>query len=313
MAIVSKKYSLLIIAIILLAVLSSCKKSVSEISEVAETVTPEAETFSPRAVLSQDFKRYWYNGEAEITSYKLEQARYGEMRDGSAVLVFVTEDFLPKVQVKADNYKETNIPVIKLNATKNFNTGIYPYSIMQSTFFPVSNDKHAIKVSASIQEWCGHVYTQLNNRDTFEINSHSYFQGEADQDFSIEKTWTENELFTKLRIDPNSLPTGSINIIPSLEYLRLRHQEIKAYSANASIQNGIYTLAYPELYRNLKINFNIEFPYDILGWEETTQSGFGASAKTLTTKATKLESIKSAYWNQNNSENEVLRETLKLQ
>ena len=53
--------------------------------------------------------------------------------------------------------------------------------------------------------------------------------------------------------------------------------------------------------------------YDILGWEETTQSGFGASAKTLTTKATKLESIKSAYWNQNNSENEVLRETLKLQ
>ena len=30
-----------------------------------------------------------------ISSYKLEQARYGEIRNGKAVLVYVTEDFLP--------------------------------------------------------------------------------------------------------------------------------------------------------------------------------------------------------------------------
>lgn len=304
---------LLFILPILAVAFQSCKETVETTSEISENLRPEIEEKQPKEELSEAFKDYWYSGEAEITSYKLEQARYGEIRDGKAVLVFVTEDFLPDIQVKADNYKESNIPVLKLNATKKFNTGIYPYSIMQSTFFPVANNQHAVKVSASVQEWCGHVYTQLNNRNQFEIMSHSYFQGEADQNFKLEKTWTENELWTKLRINPNTLPIGEISIIPSLEFTRLKHKTIAAYKAFANLNNGTYTLNYPELNRSLKINFNTAFPFEILGWEETTTSGFGASAKTLTTKATKLETIKSAYWNKNNNVDESLRTTLKLQ
>ena len=296
-----------------LIIVMSCKDNKSETSEILAISEVNEEPIKPKTKLSQQFKDYWYAGEAEITSYKLEQARYGEMRDGKAVLVFVTEDFLPDAQVKADNYSETNIPVLKLNATKKFNTGIYPYSIMQSIFYPVANNEHAIKVTASIQEWCGHVYTQINNRTNFEIMSHSYFQSEGDQSFSIEKTWTENELWTKLRIDPKSLPTGELDLVPSLEFTRLRHKDIKAYSAFASLDDGSYTLTYPELDRTLKINFNSEFPYEISGWEETTVSGYGSTAKTLTTKATKLESIKSAYWGKNNNADEGLRKTLKLQ
>ncbi len=309
---INKTHTILLIGIVTFSILSSCKDSKPKISEVLAISESKTEISVPKAALSEEFKDYWYNGEAEITSYKLEQARYGEMRDGSTVLVFVTEDFLPKIQVKANNYSEKNTPVLKLNATKNFNTGIYPYSIMQSTFYPVTNNHHALKVSASVQEWCGHVYTQLNNRDGFEVMSHSYFQGEADESFKLEKSWTENELWTKLRIDPKSLPIGSIEIIPSLEYLRLGHKTTKAYNANARLENGTYIISYPELNRTLQINFNANFPYDILGWEETSVSGYGASAKTLTTKATKLESIKSAYWSKNNNADEGLRETLKI-
>jgi hypothetical protein len=310
-----KELYLFVCLLCLLIVVFSCKEHKTETSETLaiSDIKTETEALAPKTILSKEFNDYWYAGEAEITSYKLEQARYGEIRDGNAVLVFVTEDFLPKKQVKADNYSKANTPVLKLNATKNFNTGIYPYSIMQSTFYPVANNQHAVKISASVQEWCGHVYTQLNNRDDFEVMSHSYFQGEADQDFNIKKTWTENELWTKLRIDPKSLPIGDIEIIPSLEYTRLSHKTIKAYKAFATMENGTYTLTYPEVNRTLKINFNANFPYDILGWEETTVSGYGASAKTLTTKAIKLESIKSAYWSKNNNSDEVLRETLKLQ
>ena len=304
---------LLFILTILVLAFQSCKKAVETTSEISENLRPEIEEKQPEEKLSQKFKEYWYAGEAEITSYKLEQARYGEIRDGKAVLVFVTEDFLPDSQVKADTYDESNIPVLKLNATKKFNTGIYPYSIMQSTFFPVANNQHALKISASIQEWCGHVYTQLNNRKEFEIMSHSYFQGEPDQNFKLEKTWTENELWTKLRINPSTLPVGEISIIPSLEFTRLKHKTITAYKAFANLNDGTYTLNYPELNRSLKINFNTAFPFEILGWEETSTSGFGASAKTLTTKATKLETIKSAYWNKNNNTDESLRTTLKLQ
>ena len=304
---------LLFILTILVVAFQSCKETVETTSKISENLRPEIEEKQPKEELSQAFKDYWYAGEAEITSYKLEQARYGEIRDGKAVLVFVTEDFLPDVQVKADNYSDKNTPVLKLNATKKFNTGIYPYSIMQSTFFPVANNQHAVKVSASIQEWCGHVYTQLNNRNQFEIMSHSYFQGEADQNFKLGKTWTENELWTKLRINPSTLPVGEISIIPSLEFIRLSHKDIKAYKAFANLTDGTYTLNYPELNRSLKINYNTVFPFEILSWEETSTSGFGASAKTLTTKATKLETIKSTYWNKNNNVDESLRTTLKLQ
>lgn len=262
---------------------------------------------------TQQFKDYWYKGAAEISSYKLEQARYGEMRKGTAVLVFVTEDFLPDAQVKADQQNDHNIPVLKLNTTKNFNTGIYPYSIMQSTFFPVSNQHHAIKVTASIQEWCGQVYAQINNRNDFKVTLHSYFEGEADQSFSIEPAVLENELWTKLRIDPQSLPVGKLKIIPALEYTRLKHTPIKAYQAMASLTENQYTINYPELNRTLNIKFTPQFPYDILSWEETFKSGSGNKDTLLTTKATKMKTIKSAYWQKKRNEDEIFREILQLE
>ncbi|MEN8885951.1 MAG: septum formation inhibitor Maf, partial [Winogradskyella sp.] len=239
------------LCVLLITLTTSCVETKAKTeATIAITTHKTTKILKPKTTLNKEFNDYWYGGKAEITSYKLEQARYGEMRNGKAVLVFVTEDFLPDVQVKADNYNKNNIPVLKLNATKNFNTGIYPYSIMQSTFYPVANNQHAVKISASVQEWCGHVYAQLNNRDNFEITAHSYFESEADQNVSIDKTWTENELWTKLRIDPKSLPVGHISIIPALEYTRLKHIDIKGYNAVATLTNGYYKINYPNLNRS---------------------------------------------------------------
>jgi hypothetical protein len=157
---------------------NACKKATTKPQDKVLALNEPVTTTAKKAVpLSQEFKSYWYAGNAELTSYKLVQARYGELREGHATLIYVTEEFLPKIQVKADYPNATNVPVLKLNAVKKFNTGIYPYSIMQSTFYPVANNQHAIKVSSSMQEWCGHVYTQLNNKSQFEVVSHSYFQG----------------------------------------------------------------------------------------------------------------------------------------
>ena len=290
-----------------LATLNSCKQDTpKEITLATNTPQENKKTTQP---LSKKFKNYWYGGTAEISSYKLNQARYGEKREGTAVLIYVTEDFLPEIQVKADNQNPSNIPVLKLNATKNFNTGIYPYSIMQSTFYPVANNQHALKVSSSMQEWCGHVYAQINNKSQFEIMSHSYFQGEADENFKLDKTVLENELWTQLRINPKSLHVGNLKIIPSLEFLRMKHKKIKAYNANATLTNSTYTLTYDGLDRTLIIDFNSKFPYDILGWKENFKSG----AKIMETTASKLKTIRSPYWQKNNNADEVLRDTLQLQ
>ena len=268
-----------------------------------ESVTEK--TKLPAFKTNKQFNDYWYSGQAEITSYQLEQSRYGEIRTGTAVLVFVTEPFLKNDQVKADQNNPSNINVLKLNATKKFNTGIYPYSIMQSTFYPVANNQHALKVSASVQEWCGHVYTQLNNREQFQVTSHSYFQGEADQNFNLEKNILENQIWTQLRIDPNSLPVGNIKIIPSLEYTRLNHKPLKAYNAFAENKPGQYTLKIKDLDRQLTIKYNPSFPYIIQSWEETQNGN--------TTKATKIKTLQSDYWNKKSNSDLELRQTLGLE
>ena len=290
-----------------LTCLLSCKKQPKlDLIAIKETpITTNNSNATAAFKPNKQFNDYWYNGKAEITSYLLEQSRYGEIRKGKAVLVYVTEPFLAKEQVKADQNKPSNINVLKLNSTKKFNTGIYPYSIMQSTFYPIANNQHAIKVSASIQEWCGHVYTQLNNRNQFNVTSHSYFQGEADQNFNLEKAVLENEIWTQLRINPNSLPVGNISIIPSLEFLRLNHKPLKGYNAFTESKPGQYKLTIKELNQELIINYNKEFPYTIENWQETTNG--------LTTKASKIKTIKSAYWTKNSNTDLDLRKTLELE
>lgn len=296
---------------------TSCKENATmgdkkemALNEPIEETVPT----SPKKPLSKEFKSYWYAGNAEITSYKLEQARYGELREGSAVLIYVTEPFLPEIQVKADRSKATNVPVLKLNATKNYLTGIYPYSIMSSTFYPVHDNQHALKTSLSIQEWCGHVYAQLNNRDSFEFTSHSYFEGEADSNTTLDKALLENEIWTKIRIDPNELPLGAIEIVPSLEFFRVKHQDVKAFSATASLTSasGIssYTIDYGNNLRKLTINYSTEFPHTIESWTEEFQSGYGTNAKNLVSKGTKLKRIKTPYWSQNSNKDVILRDSL---
>ena len=73
-----------------------------------------------------------------------------------------TEPFDAIDQIKADQSNRDNRSVLKLNATRDFYTGIYPYKIMSSTFLPLDREENAIKVATSIQEWCGHTYMQLN-------------------------------------------------------------------------------------------------------------------------------------------------------
>ena len=159
-----RTFSLPILTILLLI---GCNESSKDLA-IATTPSSETETEeTKRRDLSQEFKEYWYAGQAELTSYELTQERYGELRRGTAVTIFVTEDFLPEAQVKADRYSKKNIPILKLNNTKKFLTGIYPYSIMTSSFVPVDREMHALKVTHSMQEWCGHVYVQLNNRKDY--------------------------------------------------------------------------------------------------------------------------------------------------
>lgn len=268
--------------------------------------------------LSQEFRNYWYDGTAELTRYKLEQARYGEIHEGDAVLIYVTEEFRTDKQVKYEGGDRKNVaPILKLNSTKTFNTGVYPYSLMSSIFSRLDQNE-LVKVTTSCQDWCGHSFTQLNKQkgDAYKISSFSYFQSEGDQEVKVAAPHVEDDVWVQIRKDPSVLPTGKIKMLIGTQFSRMKHDELKAYSATASHSKtgttNSYTIDYPELNRTLVINYESSFPYTILGWEETLESGFGSNKKVLTTRATMTHQIKSPYWSKHGLEDAGLRKELGL-
>lgn len=265
--------------------------------------------FIGMAQLSQTFKNHWFDGFAEINSYELIQSRYGQQRKGKAVLIFVTEDFLAKEQVKANQKSKTTIPVLKSNRTKSFLTGIYPYSIMSSSFSSLRKKHPLIKTVASIQEWCGQSYLQLNAGEKENtLVSHSYFEGEADQNLKLPKTVSEDELWNLIRFNPKNLPVGEFNLLPSLEMIRLNHIEAKAVKATTSLNAGTYTLYIPSMQRSLSIYFDQNFPYTIEGWEEK----YAHKGEQYTSTAKRIHTERRQYWRENNPASARFRAPFKL-
>jgi hypothetical protein len=148
----------------------------------------------PGPPYDQRFWATWGDGQAELCGYDLRYPRYGKLRRGSAVAIFVTEMFSNSLRVKADPGKHPaadQFPALKLNLVCDFQTGVYDYNEMTSAFVALGpvNGRPAgqlTKVSFSSQEWCGHAYAQmLFDRDAVRATLHSYFDGEADRDWRL--------------------------------------------------------------------------------------------------------------------------------
>ncbi len=278
---------------------------------------------TPLAAAQDDFGAYWYQGQAELTSYTLEQARYGEIHQGHAVLIYVTEDFSRTKQVKLDSPSvagDDRVKVLKLNATRKFTTGLYPYSMMTSVFSPLGGeDPRALKVTTSSQEWCGHTFSQLNRiRKGYLVLGLSYFGSEGDETIKLEGALTEDQVWTTVRIDPSKLPVGRLRLIPGTMVQRLKHIPWGVASATGRLEpagGGLmtYTLDYTDLDRTLTIRFQEAFPHEIEGWEETYRSGWGPGAARLTTRATRRARMMSDYWTRHRVVDGALRAQLGLE
>ncbi len=277
---------------------------------------------------SDQYKNVWYTGKAEVSTYTLEQARYGDVRDGEAVLIFVTEDFSGNKLVKLDEPDKTNdkVRVLKMNMTKKFVTGIYPYSMMLSVFTPVSKNgnKKTLKADCSSQEWCGHTFSQLQLKgNKYNWQLHSYFEKEGEQNKKIDAVLLEDELWNRIRINPFSLQQGKVSLIPGLLWQRLSHSPIREEEAIISLSQAdtffikentvqLYTIYYPSTQRTLQIYFQSAFPHPILGWQETYPDGFGSNKKMLTTKAILKKTIWLDYWKHNTLADSTYRDTLQM-
>lgn len=265
-------------------------------------------------------ENYWDQGKAEITTYHLSQARYGELREGSATLIFVKEPFSKTKHVKLDSPSgDDRVDVLKLNKVKKFNTGIYPYSMMSSVFSPINDasDGRALKITTSSQEWCGHTFTQCNFRDEeWNYQQYSYFESEGDDQFGLGDVYMEDELWNQIRINPSNIPTELDRMVPSTFYMRLSHIEPAAYDVRITTQElgdlQVCQLEYPQLKRTMTIRYKKEFPYTIESWEESYSSGWGNSARQLVTKAELNKREMLDYWNLNSNDDIHWRKELGL-
>ncbi len=240
-------------------------------------------------------------------------------------MIFVTEDFLTDKQVKNDQYQNKNsIPVLKNNIVCKFPTGIYDYSMMTSVFTPVNTQKYprTMKVTATSQEWCGHTFMQINDRDKgYAVSLRSYFEQESDQDNVVAHTLLEDELFNRIRMNPAGLPSGKIKLLPGTMVARLLHKDFQPMEAEISMApytgkefSGsalqVCRVVYPALERTLEIVFEKEAPYLIAGWKDTYPSMFDKQMRS--TVARRTNTLLDAYWSHNALSDQPMRKALGL-
>ncbi len=267
---------------------------------------------------------HWYDGFAELSSYHLTVGRYGEKREGTAVAIFVTEDFSASQRVKADAGKgkeSDKVPVMKLNLMKDFPTGVYDYNTMLSSFIATKEflghpAGSPLKISFSSQEWCGHVYHQILPHDSWlQSESHSYFDGEADrsarEDYPKNSVFADTLLLWARGLSAPSLSPGQSLKAPLYSRLidgRLRHfkpqfeeatfevsselSSVKAHSASFRARKKTVTT---ESGRRYEFWVEDRSPYRVLKWIATGGTGVDETAVFVKSKRMK-------YWSMNNND-----------
>jgi hypothetical protein len=141
----------------------------------------------------------------------------------------------------------------------------------------------------------------------YRVRMHSYFEGEGDGEFDVQKVIPEDSLWTLIRLAPGSLPRGEFSMIPGTVYARLAHRPVTAQKAVAKLSLSsekslegnplvIYEINFPAEERTLRIFFEKKFPHRIQQWHETYKGRIGTGEKVLTTRAIRTHTIMEPYW-----------------
>ena len=279
-----------------------------------------------------EFYEYWGDGRAELSSYKIIQPRYGELRDGFGVMVFVTEDLNRQTLIKVESPtpEADRRYTLKLNNVLKFNTGIYDYSVMTSVFSFVRAGEGGFgrdrfdfaKVSLTMQDWCGHVFDEVRaTPDQLHGRLASYFEVEGNRDYRLPRPSSfvsEDELLIRIReLDGELMAVGEtqqLQLLPSLWQLRMAHQEhalvpallkkgnVEQHQVGGSDRPAVpWTWTVEEGERSVTVWVASGHPRQILAWH----SSDGGRGELLT-------SVREPYWRLHGNSDEAMRERLQL-
>lgn len=276
----------------------------------------------------QNFYEYWGDGRAELSSYKVVQPRYGQLRQGYGVMVFVTEDIdrntLIKVETPATP-KADRVYALKLNNILKFTTGIYDYSVMTSVFSAVEPRAQPLpfelqKITLTAQEWCGHVFEEVVVRDgQLRGDLNSYFEAEGRQSWAFEMPQafaSEDHLLIRIREPKEPFmaegESRAVTMLPALWQFRVGHRARELVPATLSkgtrepVDVGGRTYAaVPWTWsygsRQQSVWVDTAYPHRILKWSGSD----GASGELLAT-------MRQPYWALHDLDDEHYRDELKI-
>ncbi|MSR61603.1 MAG: hypothetical protein EXS08_04035 [Planctomycetes bacterium] len=288
---------------------------------------PQGTAKPAEPLVGGEFEALWYDGQAEMNGYRWQGTRYGELRTGEAVAIFVTESMGAKEHVKVDRpaeYKGEVLTVLKLNLVRDFQTGLYDYNTMSSVFVGV-NELAPLKLTFSSAEWCGHVYEELDVRPQgVALDVHSYFQGETVQEKLDAKpdALFGDQLFVWLRgLRGHVLAPGETRRLPYLTDTferRLRHGEAswgelevtrEAAPQNVTVPAGAFAAVFYRLEasdgRTGSVAIESAYPHRLLSWSWSRGAELLDSAQLTGSQRMK-------YWELHGEGQESLRKQLGL-
>ncbi len=275
---------------------------------------------APRRGASSEFWEHWGDGRAELSGYRVTLDRYGEPRHAELSLIYVTEPHDRRTWVKDDGAEAPNrVEVLKLIRSMRFLTGIYPYSVMATTFAPVDawteERFHPVRLNLDVQEWCGSVtHRVLPGAARLRSLRLSYFEdeGETRRDVELpEKTLYEDALLIQLRELDGAFHGGAEwegFLVRELWSLRTGHLPIEPVAARIlrteATRNGVPVIRFRLEAGTYWRTYDIEQapPRRVLGWETST----GERSEILGTE-------RLAYWTLNRPGDERYRNALGLE
>lgn len=217
------------------------------------------------------FQNYWKIQGIETTKFALKQ---DSLIVGEATLSYSLKDF-------GKDQPNGAVHALYSNFTQKINQDNYDYSDNSMTLTPLNSllYPHAIMVVSSSQSKDGTNFLSFKQEPkSYLFVGRNNLEPEKEIHKSTEKGNLEDEIWAKIRINPDVLPQGEIEMIPSLSYWNKIHKSPSAHEVKAELSDlegnpklKIYSLDYPILKRKIDIIFEVNFPYQIMEFRETIE------------------------------------------
>ena len=266
-------------------------------------------------VAAVDFYAHWGDGKAEISSYEVVQPRYGALRHGYGVMIFVTESLQRQtfIKVESPTPEADQFYALKLNHILKFATGIYDYSVMTSVFSQVAGGRHPFelrRISFSAQEWCGQVFDEaLFSGGQIKGQISSYFASEGRGPYQLKQPeHFESEDHLLIRIRELQGPFMALGEVRAVEVLPSFWQLRQAHQPHAVVAGRIHKAAEEQASVRWDLHIGLRqrtlwtekaYPHRILRWED----GDGGRGELMRT-------LRVPYWQLQANADEVYRQEL---